>query len=95
MATTATSITEARKNLKALTDDVVDYNDHVIITKPKNKNVVVMSESEFRSWQETLYLLKSEANQQALDKSINQMKRGQVKTLSAEEWRKLADEETE
>ncbi|MFC6181174.1 type II toxin-antitoxin system Phd/YefM family antitoxin [Lactiplantibacillus daowaiensis] len=93
MATTATNITDARKNLKTITDDVVNYNEHIIITKPKNKNVVLMSEREFRSWEETLYLLKSDENRQALDKSIDQMKNGKVKTLSAEEWRNLANEE--
>ena len=52
MAISATNITDARNNLKKITDDVAEYDDQVIITKPKNKNVVVMSESEFNSWQE-------------------------------------------
>lgn len=93
MATTATNITDARKNLKRLTDDVVDYNEHVIITKPKNRNVVIMSESEFRSWQETLYILSSDENRKALDKSIDQMNRGDFKTLSFEDWRQATDED--
>lgn len=93
MATTATNITDARKNLKRLTDDVVDYNEHVIITKPKNRNVVIMSESEFRSWQETLYILSSDENRKALDKSIDQMNRGDFKTLSLEDWRQATDED--
>ncbi|NLR09032.1 MULTISPECIES: type II toxin-antitoxin system Phd/YefM family antitoxin [Lactobacillaceae] len=92
MATTATNITDARKNLKSLTDDVVDYNEHVIITKPKNRNVVLMSESEFRSWQETLYILGSNENRKALDKSIDQMNSGHLKTLSVEDWRHAVDE---
>jgi len=93
MATTATNITDARKNLKSLTDDVVDYNEHVIITKPKNRNVVLMSESEFRSWQETLYILDSDENRKALDKSIDQMNSGNLKTLSFEDWRQSIDED--
>lgn len=60
IATTATSISEARKNLKKITDDVVDYDDHVIITKPKNRKVVIMSEKEYKSWKETMYLLEHE-----------------------------------
>lgn len=92
MATTAVNISEVRKNLKKITDDVVDYDDHVIITKPQNKNVVLMSEKEFNSWKETLYLLGTEANRKALDESISQVEKGHIKTLSKEEWDKLSHE---
>ncbi|KRK91882.1 type II toxin-antitoxin system Phd/YefM family antitoxin [Companilactobacillus futsaii] len=92
MATTATNISEARKNLKKLTDDVVDYDDHVIITKPKNRNVVIMSEKEYQSWKETMYLLGTEANRKNLDESLEQLNRGNLKTISKEEWDKLSNE---
>ncbi|WP_119317565.1 type II toxin-antitoxin system Phd/YefM family antitoxin [Companilactobacillus formosensis] len=74
MTTTATTLSEARKNLKKITDDVADFDDHVIITKPKNRNVVIISEKEFQSWQETMYLLGTEANRKNLDESLNQLK---------------------
>ncbi|WP_125708777.1 type II toxin-antitoxin system Phd/YefM family antitoxin [Companilactobacillus zhongbaensis] len=93
MATTATNISEARKNLKKLTDDVVDYDDQVIITKPKNRNVVIMSEKEYQSWKETMYLLGTEANRKNLDESIGQLNNSKIKTLSKEEWDKLSDED--
>lgn len=70
MATTAIDISEVGKNLKEITDDVVNYDDYVIITKPKSRNVVLMSEKEFNSWKETLYLLETEANRAVLDESI-------------------------
>ena len=89
MAMTVINITDARKNLDSLTDDVVDSQDHVIVTKPRNRNVVIMSEDEFNSWQETLYLLESAANHHALDTSIDQMLAGDTKTLSKSEWQKI------
>jgi len=92
MATTAVNISEIRKNLKKITDDVVDYDDHVIITKPQNRNVVLMSEKEFDSWKETLFLLGTEANRKELDESIKQVKEGHIKTLSKEEWDKMSHE---
>lgn len=72
MTTTATTLSEARKNLKKITDDVADFDDHVIITKPENRNVVIISEKEFQSWKETLYLLGTETNRKNLDESLNQ-----------------------
>ncbi|MCW3778823.1 type II toxin-antitoxin system Phd/YefM family antitoxin [Levilactobacillus namurensis] len=93
MATTAINISDARKNLKKLTDDVVDFDDHVIITKPQNRNVVVMSEKEYQSWQETLYLLSSEANRQNLEESMNQIKNQQIKSLTKEKWDRLSHED--
>lgn len=89
MAMTTITITDARKNLESLTDDVVDYQNHVIVTKPHNRNVVIMSEDEFNSWQETLYLLESTANHHALDTSIDQMLAGDTKTLSKSDWQKI------
>lgn len=52
---------------------MVDYGDHVIITKPENRNVVIISEKEFQSWKETLYLLSTEANRKNLDESLDQL----------------------
>lgn len=84
MATRAVDISEIRKNIKQWTDDVVDYDDYVIITKPHNRNVVMMSENEFDSWKENLYLLSTEANRKALDESAQQVK--DIKLMSKEEW---------
>lgn len=92
MAITATNISEARKNFKKITDDVVDYNDHVIITEPRNRNVVIMSEKEYKSWKETIYLFGTESNRKNLDESLYQLGRDNLKTLSKEAWDKLSHE---
>ncbi|QMT85333.1 hypothetical protein G6534_04995 [Companilactobacillus pabuli] len=56
-----------------MTDDVADFDDHVIITKSENRNVVIISEKEFQSWKETLYLLSTEANRKNLDEYLDQL----------------------
>ena len=66
----ATSSNEFRKNFKKYTDDVVDYQDAVIVTRPKNRNVVVISEDEYNSLKETAYLLKDKENREFSCKSI-------------------------
>lgn len=92
MTTIVTNISDAKKNLSKITDDVVDYNNHVIITKPKNRNVVIMSENEFNSWQETMYLYSTDANRKNLDESLDQLNNGHIRTLSREQWDKLSHE---
>ena len=73
MAIKATTTRDLRKNFKKFADDVSDYGDVVLVTRPEKKNVVLLSEKEYNSWQETNYLLKSKANQEALAHSINQL----------------------
>ena len=61
-----------RRLFKKYADDVANYNEAIIVARPEQKNVVI-SEKEYNSWQETNYLLKSKANQEALAHSINQL----------------------
>ena len=52
---TNTNITQARSNLFKLADQVIKFNDIVNITT-KDGNVVMMSEEDYRSIMETIYL---------------------------------------
>ncbi|MFV0116819.1 type II toxin-antitoxin system Phd/YefM family antitoxin, partial [Staphylococcus aureus] len=45
----------ARQNLKALMTKVNDDSDMVTVTSTDDKNVVIMSESDYNSMMETLY----------------------------------------
>ena len=89
MAIHAYTVSDFRDNIKKITDDVIDYNETVIITRPKNRNVVMISEAEYQSWQETLHLLNTEANQEALMKSLKQLKNQESTILTPEEWEKM------
>lgn len=52
---TNTNITKARSDLFRLADQVIKFNDVVNITT-KEGNVVMMSEEDYRSIMETIYL---------------------------------------
>lgn len=68
--------TEFRKKMKESLDRVSDDNDIVIVSRSKNKNVVLLSMSEYNSWNETLFLIKSEKNRKRLEEAIDEMKKG-------------------
>lgn len=88
MSMTKVSFGEARKNFKQLTDKVADQHEQVMITQDEGRNVVLISEAEFRSWQETYHLLASDKNRHALDQSLDQLQTGRVKTWSFEDWQR-------
>jgi prevent-host-death family protein len=50
------SVTKARDNIYKLVKEVADSHEPTYITAP-NGNVVLIAEDDFRSMQETLYLL--------------------------------------
>lgn len=90
MAIKATTTRDLQKNFKKIADDVSDYGDVVLVTRPEKKNVVLLSEKEYNSWQETNYLLSTKANREALAKGMDD-KRGSAldrakKLLSVSDW---------
>jgi antitoxin YefM len=88
----AVTTRELRKNFKKYADDIVEYGDTVLVARPENKNVVMISEKEYNSWQETNYLLKNEANRAALKHSIEQLGK-QEHFLTPEEFESLNSHE--
>lgn len=68
--------TEFRKKMEESPDRISDDNDIVIVSRSKNKNIVLLSMSEYNSWNETLFLIKSEKNRKRLEESIDEMKKG-------------------
>jgi len=72
------TFSDARNNLKNILDQVVDDVDYTIIKRRDSGDAVVMSWDTFSSYLETVHLLKSPANAEHLEKSIDQYQRGQV-----------------
>lgn len=68
--------TALRENLAKVMDEVCDAGSHVIVTRQNARPVVMMSYEEFRSWEETLHLLRSPANAARLMQSIAELEAG-------------------
>ncbi len=66
------NFSEARNHLKSVLDQVVDDADYTIISRRDAENAVVMSQDQFDSLMETVYLLKNSANASHLAMSIEQ-----------------------
>jgi antitoxin YefM len=64
------------RELDLISEDKVNQ---LIIKRPKGKgNIVLISEAEFNSMQETLYLLSSKKNRERILESIQQLKDGKT-----------------
>jgi len=70
------SLTEFKHELDATLDSVSDGDDTVIINRPDNKDIVLISLKTYNSLQETLYLMSSAKNKERLDNAINDISLG-------------------
>lgn len=73
---TALSYTSLRSALAKTLDKVNEDHAPVLITRQKGENAVLMSEADFRSYEETAYLMQSMANAQRLNEAIAQLRDG-------------------
>jgi antitoxin YefM len=66
-----------------------DKSNQLIIKRPKGKgNIVLISEAEFNSMQETLYLLSSKKNRERILESLQQLKDGKtIKVKLKDLWK--------
>ena len=71
-------LTEARKDLSKLVDEVASAHEHITITRQGRPAAVVMSAEEFESWQETLEILADRKTMAALARAEREIKAGQV-----------------
>ena len=74
------------RELDLISEDKVNQ---LIIKRPKGKgNIVLISEAEYNSMQETLYLLSSKKNREHLLESIQQLKDGKtIKVKLKDLWK--------
>lgn len=70
------SYTDARANLKAVMDRVVNDHTHIVVTRQKAPPVVMVSLEDWNAMEETMYLLSSPKNAARLRESIAQLEAG-------------------
>jgi len=71
--------TEARENLSNIIEKVCEDHDPLVITKRRDKAVVMISLEDYESMEETAYLLRSPRNMQRLLESIKELEEGRGK----------------
>lgn len=68
--------TAARQNFAETMNDVCNDHEPVIITSKRDKAVVMISLDDYKSMEETTYLLKSPQNAKRLFESIQEVEDG-------------------
>ena len=74
----AVTVAEARRNLDALVQRVMDDSEPAIVLTESGEQVVLMPLDDFNAWTETHYLLSSPANAAHLGKSIAEAESGRI-----------------
>lgn len=82
---TVLSYSNARKDFRKLIDKVNDDSDTVTITT-NERNAVLMSEDDYNSIMETLYLQQSPANAKHLAQSISEAEIGNTVEVDIESY---------
>ena len=77
-----TTLTDLRKNLKATLDEAHESRDIVVISRKEDKDMVLLSLSDYESLKETAYLMSNPANASHIAKSLGQIENGKTKTIS-------------
>ncbi len=78
-----------RANLKKNKDKVCDDSVPYVVKRRNGDNVVVISEDDYNSMDETEYLMRSPRNKAVLDASIERVKKGE--TLEIRDLKKFID----
>ncbi len=79
------SYSEARANLAALWDQVINDQEAVVISRRGKKPVVLVALDELESYRETAFLLRSPRNAERLLGALDRAKRGEGLPLTVEE----------
>lgn len=82
---TVTTYSNARKNFRSLIDQVNDNSESVTITT-NDKNAVLLSEEDYDSIMETLYLQQSPTNARHLAQSISEFENNKTRKVDIDKY---------
>ena len=74
----AVNYTELRGNMKECIDKVSDDFETLIVTRKKNKNIVMISEETYNNMMENMHLIGNEENYKWLMESKRQLEEGML-----------------
>ncbi|BBO87757.1 type II toxin-antitoxin system Phd/YefM family antitoxin [Desulfosarcina ovata] len=81
----AVTYTDARKNLKALIQEVCKNSESAVIVSSRSKDqAVLISLEDYQAMEETAYLLRSPANREHLERSLKEAQSGKLVTFPTE-----------
>ncbi|MDY7035040.1 MAG: type II toxin-antitoxin system prevent-host-death family antitoxin [Thermodesulfobacteriota bacterium] len=82
----AITYSEAKKNLKALIQQVCSNSEPAVIVSSRTEDqAVLISLEDFQAMEETAYLLSSPANRAHLEKSLKQATEGKLVSFPVDE----------
>lgn len=73
-----TTYTNARKNLKTVFDAVCNDHGPCLVERREGGNIVLVSEEDFNSLEETAYLLSSPSNLKHIATSLEELDNGET-----------------
>ena len=72
------TVTGFRDNIKDYLEEIIDNHEELLVSRAKNKNVIVLSQEDYEVLRETAYLLSSPANAKRIHESLKQYEKGKV-----------------
>ncbi|MDO4869134.1 MAG: type II toxin-antitoxin system Phd/YefM family antitoxin [Bacillota bacterium] len=81
----AKNYSDVRNNFKSICDNIISNSETVIVTRKNDENIVMMSLDEYNNLIENYYIRRSEANYEWLKESKEQLRKGRVVDMAAEE----------
>lgn len=83
----AVTISSLRTNMKNYFDEVSETQDVLIIPRNNNEDdaVVVISIKEYNALTETAHLMSTDANRKRLERSIDNLKKGNTKSFTLDD----------
>ena len=85
-STQAVLYSQARNNLRSIINQVCDNFEEFIITTKEKQSVVVISQEEYNSMKETMYLLSSKNNRDRLIQAVEQIENAKFLKKEIDVW---------